>query len=61
MSDIGDGLAAAFKIMFIVTILVTVIVTASVTWLAVRWATPAPQVAPVTEVQEQGETVQWQK
>lgn len=52
MSDIGDGIAAAFKIMFIVAILVTVVVTASVIYLVVRWAAPAPPVAPVTEVPE---------
>lgn len=52
MSDLGNSFASAFKIMLIGAVLVTAIVTASVTYLVVRWTAPAPQVAPVTKVQE---------
>lgn len=52
MSDLGNSFATAFKIMFIGAVLVTAIVTASVTYLVIRWTSPVPQVAPVTEIPE---------
>lgn len=52
MSELGDSMAAAFKIMFVTAIIVVVVVTASVTYLASRRTTPVTPPAQTESAQE---------